>query len=115
MWGPRLYLALLGVLGLVCCFLPLANHLGYEFAELVALAAGIFGAAPGIAAARREMDSATRALARALSSSVTSTTRAPSRQMMSSARASGLRTAMPSASCVVTRISFGRRSAKDTA
>lgn len=66
MWGPRLYLGLLGALGLLCCFLPLADHLGYEFAELVALTAGIFGAAPGIAAARREMDSATRALSRAL-------------------------------------------------
>src|SRR5689334_18205093 len=66
MWGPRLYLALLGALGLVCCFLPLADHLGYESSELVALAAGAFGAAPGIAAARSEMDSSTRALGRAL-------------------------------------------------
>ena len=66
MWGPRLYLAALGVLGVLCCFVPLADHFGYEFSELTALAAGMFGAAPGIAAARAETDSATRALARAL-------------------------------------------------
>jgi hypothetical protein len=50
----------------VACFLPLADHLGYELAELVALAAGMFGGAPGIAAARIERESSTRALARAL-------------------------------------------------
>ena len=61
--GPRLYLALLGALALLCCFLPLADHLGYEFSELIALVAGVFGGAPGIAAARAERESA-RALAR---------------------------------------------------
>ena len=69
MWarrGPRLYLALLAVLSVVACFLPLADHLGYELSELVALAAGLFGAAPGVAAARMETDSSTRALSRAL-------------------------------------------------
>ncbi len=54
------------MLSLIACFLPLADHLGYELAELVALAAGLFGAAPGIAAARIERDSSTRALSRAL-------------------------------------------------
>ncbi len=69
MWarrGPRLYLALLAALAIVACFLPLADHLGYELSELVALAAGLFGAAPGIAAARVETESSTRALGRAL-------------------------------------------------
>src|SRR3954467_6656767 len=64
--GPRLYLGLLGVLALVACFLPLLDHLGYELSELVALAAGLFGGIPGIAAARVERDSAARALSRAL-------------------------------------------------
>src|SRR5712675_2318191 len=64
--GPRLYLVLLGLLSLVACFLPLADHLGYELSELVALAAGLFGGIPGIAAARMERDSSTRALSRAL-------------------------------------------------
>src|SRR5689334_21579706 len=64
--GPRLYLALLLALSLVACFLPLADHLGYELSELVALAAGLFGGIPGIAAARMERESSTRALARGL-------------------------------------------------
>src|SRR2546429_1319651 len=64
--GPRLYLALLAVLSLVACFLPLADHLGYELSELVALAAGLFCGVPGIAAARMERDSSARALSRAL-------------------------------------------------
>jgi len=54
------------VLSLVACFLPLADHLGYELSELVALAAGLFGGVPGVAAARMEQDSAARALSRAL-------------------------------------------------
>ena len=53
-------------MSLAACFLPLADHLGYELSELVALAAGLFGGAPGIAAARMERDSSTRALSRAL-------------------------------------------------
>src|SRR5882762_7873983 len=64
--GPRLYLALLCLLSLVACFLPLADHLGYELSELIALAAGLFGGVPGIAAARMERDSSTRALSRGL-------------------------------------------------
>jgi len=40
---------------LCAAFLPLADHLGYEFAELIALFAGLFGAIPGIAAARSEL------------------------------------------------------------
>src|SRR2546429_6425207 len=64
--GPRLYLALLATLSLAACFLPLADHLGYELSELVALAAGLFGGVPGIAAARMERDSSARALSRAL-------------------------------------------------
>jgi hypothetical protein len=54
------------MLSLVACFLPLSDHLGYELSELVALAAGVFGAVPGVAAARMERDSSTRALSRAL-------------------------------------------------
>jgi hypothetical protein len=53
-------------LSLTACFLPLADHLGYELSELVALTAGLFGGIPGIAAARMERDSSTRALSRAL-------------------------------------------------
>ena len=64
--GPRLYVVLLGFLSLVACFLPLADHLGYELSELIAFAAGLFGAVPGIAAARLERESAGRALSRAL-------------------------------------------------
>src|SRR2546423_8465174 len=64
--GPRLYLALLATLSLAACFVPLADHLGYELSELVALAAGLFGGAPGIAAARTETESPARALGRAL-------------------------------------------------
>src|SRR5713226_2536976 len=52
--GAQLYLAGLALLSIIACFLPLADHLGYELAELVALYAGMFGAAPGVAAARRE-------------------------------------------------------------
>ena len=63
--GPRIYLALLALLSIVACFLPLADHLGYELSELVALAAGTAGAAPGIAAARIESESSARALSRA--------------------------------------------------
>ena len=51
MWA---YVALLGAVSAVCAFLPLADHLGYELAEVVALCAGLFGAAPGVAAARAE-------------------------------------------------------------
>src|SRR2546430_3659755 len=64
--GPRLYLALLSLLSLAACFLPLADHLGYELSELVALTAGLFGGVPGVAAARMEHESSTRALSRAL-------------------------------------------------
>jgi hypothetical protein len=53
------------VVAVAACFLPLADHLGYEFSELIALCAGLFGGAPGIAAARRS-ESRTQALSRAL-------------------------------------------------
>ena len=53
--GPRLYLVALSALSVTACFLPLADHLGYEFAELIALCAGLCGAAPGVAAARIEL------------------------------------------------------------
>src|ERR1700682_6154269 len=52
--GVQLYLAALLLLSLVAAFLPLADHLGYEASELVALLAGSLGAAPGIAGARQE-------------------------------------------------------------
>lgn len=49
---PRLYLAGLTTLAVACCFLPLADHLGYELSELVALYAGAFGGIAGVSAAR---------------------------------------------------------------
>ncbi len=52
--GTWAYVALLAAVSAVCAFLPLADHLGYELAEVVALCAGLFGAAPGVAAARAE-------------------------------------------------------------
>src|SRR5712692_4274701 len=52
--GTWAYVALLLAVSVVCAFLPLADHLGYELAEIVALCAGAFGAAPGVAAARTE-------------------------------------------------------------
>ena len=64
--GPRLYLGGLALVSAAACFLPLADHLGYEFAELIALFAGLFGGAPGIAAARLERRNPARALTRAL-------------------------------------------------
>src|SRR5215470_4427308 len=53
--GTWAYVAALTVLSVVAAFLPLADHLGYELSELVALCAGLFGAAPGLAAARLEL------------------------------------------------------------
>ena len=64
--GPRLYLAGLFALSAAACFLPLADHLGFEFAELIALWAGLFGAAPGLAAAHLEVQSARAHAGRAL-------------------------------------------------
>ena len=58
--GPRAYLGGLLLLSVLAAFLPLADHLGYEAAELVALYAGLFGAAPGIAAARASPSGALR-------------------------------------------------------
>ena len=54
------------MVSIAACFLPLADHLGYELSELIALYAGLFGAAPGIAAARIERRSPGRALGRAM-------------------------------------------------
>ncbi|HEY2028589.1 MAG TPA: hypothetical protein VGH20_05215 [Myxococcales bacterium] len=51
MW-PRLYLAGLTTLAVACCILPLADHLGYELSELVALYVGAFGGIAGVSAAR---------------------------------------------------------------
>jgi len=49
---PRLYLAGLTTIAVACCFLPLADHLGYELSELVALYVRAFGGIAGISAAR---------------------------------------------------------------
>src|SRR4051812_20427878 len=69
--GRAVYAGALGAVSLCAAFLPLADHLGYEFAELIALFAGLFGAAPGIAAARSEVirpaPDALRAVLRGLS------------------------------------------------
>src|SRR3982750_2155418 len=68
------YAGALVAVSLCAAFLPLADHLGYEFAELVALFAGLFGTAPGIAAARieatRPAPDALRALFRGLSTGI---------------------------------------------
>jgi hypothetical protein len=56
----------LALVSLTACFLPLADHLGYELSELIALCAGLFGGIPGIAAARLTRDSSGRALSRGL-------------------------------------------------
>src|SRR6266478_8884808 len=53
--GTWAYVALLAAVSAISAFLPLTDHLGYELAELVALCAGAFGAAPGVAAARTEI------------------------------------------------------------
>src|ERR1041384_6005705 len=53
--GPRGYLAVQAAAALACCFLPLADHLGYEFSEVVALVGGMFG---GLAGMRRDLKSA---------------------------------------------------------
>src|SRR5207253_491388 len=116
--GPRLYLALLATLSLAACFLPLADHLGYELSELMALAAGLFGGAPGIAAARMERDSSTRALSPALSRArsgrscadlrcSSSTTSAGCTRARSTTRRSALRA--PSGSFAATRSSTRER------
>ena len=64
--GTWAYVALLAAVSLWCAFLPLADHLGYELAEVVALCAGLSGAAPGIAAARAERARADADAARAI-------------------------------------------------
>ena len=67
MWA---YVALLAIVSAICAFLPLADHLGYELAEVVALCAGLFGAAPGVAAARMEMSRSDADAARAAATAV---------------------------------------------
>src|SRR5215470_3357346 len=68
--GPWAYVALLLAVSAVCAFLPLLDHLGYELAEFVALCAGAFGAAPGVAAARAEIERNEADAARALGTAV---------------------------------------------
>ncbi|MFL5311456.1 MAG: hypothetical protein ACJ79H_13475 [Myxococcales bacterium] len=63
-------MALLAAVSVACAFLPLADHLGYELAEAVALCAGLFGAAPGVAAARAEMSRGDADPARATATAV---------------------------------------------
>jgi hypothetical protein len=62
--------AILAAVSGVCAFLPLADHLGYELAEVVALCAGLFGAAPGVAAARAEASRPDADAARAIATAV---------------------------------------------
>ena len=50
--GPRVHLALLGLGAALAAFAPLADHLGYELAEWLALLSGSAGLATGVAAAR---------------------------------------------------------------
>src|SRR5467141_2326748 len=68
--GTWAYVALLASVSLWCAFLPLADHLGYELAEVVAVCAGLFGAAPGVAAARAEASRPDADAARATSIAV---------------------------------------------
>jgi hypothetical protein len=42
----------LATAAVAACFLPLADHVGYELSEVVALLVGLFGGIPGISAAR---------------------------------------------------------------
>src|SRR5690242_565848 len=63
--GAWAYVAFLAAVSVSCAFVPLADHLGYELAETIALCAGLFGAAPGIAAARAERSRADADAARA--------------------------------------------------
>src|SRR5947208_16216011 len=49
------YAGALVAVSLCAAFLPLADHLGYELAEIIALFAGLFGAETGIAASRDEL------------------------------------------------------------
>jgi hypothetical protein len=49
---PRVYLAVLATAAVAACFLPLADHVGYELSELTALLVGLFGGIPGISASR---------------------------------------------------------------
>ena len=53
--GPRVHLALLGLGAALAAVAPLADHLGYEFAEWLALLSGSAGLASGVAAARLAM------------------------------------------------------------
>jgi predicted negative regulator of RcsB-dependent stress response len=62
---PRFYLALIATAAVAACFLPLSDHLGYEFSELVALIAGACGGSPGICAAHTSRPAS--ALRRAIS------------------------------------------------
>src|SRR5476649_2499297 len=49
---PRGDLAVLATAAVAACFLPLADHVGYELSQLVALLVGLFRGIPGISAAR---------------------------------------------------------------
>src|SRR5436309_1697374 len=72
--ASAVYAGALVLVSLCAAFLPLADHLGYELAELIALFAGLFGAAPGIAASRAEANrpapDALHAVVRGLSSAI---------------------------------------------
>jgi hypothetical protein len=57
-----MYVAALALTAVLAAFAPLADHLGYEFAELIALVAGLFGASAGVAAARNELRRPARGL-----------------------------------------------------
>ncbi|GAC1337306.1 MAG: hypothetical protein NVSMB23_03580 [Myxococcales bacterium] len=54
--GPKLYLVALALAACAAAVAPLADHLGYEFAEIVALVAGLLGGSVGVAAARNELE-----------------------------------------------------------
>lgn len=47
------------VMAIACAFLPLADHIGYEFAVALTIVAALFSPAVGFAAMRREMAAAT--------------------------------------------------------
>ncbi|HXN55780.1 MAG TPA: hypothetical protein VN874_05895 [Myxococcales bacterium] len=57
-----MYVAALAVAAVLAAFAPLADHLGYELAELIALVAGLLGASVGVAAARNELHRHARGL-----------------------------------------------------
>jgi hypothetical protein len=63
-------LLLVAAVSVCCAFLPLADHLGYELSEAIAVCAGLFGGSLGIAAARSERSDALRAVGSSIATAI---------------------------------------------